>query len=67
MRVLVTGAAGFIGHHVSRALLDRGDEVVGFDNFNAYYDPSLKEARVARFAGRDGFGWCAGTSATPRP
>ena len=48
MKVLVTGAAGFIGSHVSRALLDRGDEVVGFDNLNDYYDPSLKEARLAR-------------------
>ena len=55
MRVLVTGAAGFIGSHVSRVLLDRGDEVVGFDNLNDYYDPSLKEARLARLAGGDGF------------
>ncbi len=55
MKVLVTGAAGFIGSHVSGALLDRGDEVVGFDNLNDYYDPSLKEARLARLAGRDGF------------
>lgn len=47
MKVLVTGAAGFIGAHVSRALLDRGDEVVGIDNLNAYYDVSLKEARLA--------------------
>ena len=55
MKVLVTGAAGFIGSHVSRALLDRGDEVVGFDNLNAYYDPSLKQARLALLAGRCGF------------
>ena len=53
MKVLVTGAAGFIGSHVSRALLDRGDEVVGLDNLNAYYDPSLKEARLALLAGSD--------------
>jgi len=51
MRVLVTGAAGFIGAHVSAALLARGDEVVGLDNVNAYYDPSLKEHRVARLSG----------------
>ena len=44
--VVVTGAAGFIGHHVTRALLERGDEVVGIDNLNAYYDVSLKEARL---------------------
>jgi UDP-glucuronate 4-epimerase len=55
VKVLVTGAAGFIGSHVSGALLDRGDEVVGFDNLNDYYDPSLKQARLARLTGRDGF------------
>lgn len=48
--VLVTGAAGFIGSHVSHVLLDRGDTVVGLDNVNAYYDPSLKEARLARLS-----------------
>jgi len=46
MKTLVTGAAGFIGFHVAKALLERGDEVVGFDVVNAYYDPSLKEARL---------------------
>ncbi|WP_019645719.1 NAD-dependent epimerase [Novispirillum itersonii] len=46
MRVLVTGAAGFIGFHTSLALLERGDEVIGLDNVNDYYDPSLKEARL---------------------
>ena len=43
MRVLVTGAAGFIGFHVARALLARGDSVTGFDNVNDYYDPRLKD------------------------
>lgn len=46
MKVLVTGAAGFIGFNVAKKLLERGDTVVGFDNFNDYYDPLLKEARV---------------------
>jgi UDP-glucuronate 4-epimerase len=46
MRILLTGAAGFIGFHVAKRLLERGDEVVGIDNFNNYYDPALKEARV---------------------
>ena len=48
MKVLVTGAAGFIGSHVSMVLLERGDEVVGLDNLNDYYDVSLKEARLER-------------------
>ena len=48
MRILVTGAAGFIGFHLSRRLLGRGDAVVGLDNLNAYYDVSLKEARLER-------------------
>ena len=47
MKILVTGAAGFIGFHTAKALLDRGDTVVGLDNFNDYYDVSLKEARAA--------------------
>jgi UDP-glucuronate 4-epimerase len=46
VRILLTGAAGFIGFHVAKRLLERGDEVVGVDNFNAYYDPKIKEARV---------------------
>jgi UDP-glucuronate 4-epimerase len=55
MKVLVTGAAGFIGSFVAHKLLDRGDEVVGLDNLNAYYDPKLKEARLARLTGKPGF------------
>jgi UDP-glucuronate 4-epimerase len=54
-RVLVTGAAGFIGMHTAAALLDRGDEVVGVDNLDPYYDTALKEARLATLAGRPGF------------
>lgn len=47
MKILVTGAAGFIGFHTARQLLDRGEVVVGLDNFNDYYDVSLKETRAA--------------------
>ena len=50
MKVLVTGSAGFIGSALSIRLLDRGDTVVGIDNHNNYYDPQLKEARLARHA-----------------
>ena len=48
MRILVTGAAGFIGYHTAEALLARGDEVLGLDNLSDYYDVRLKEARLAR-------------------
>ncbi|NGP52262.1 NAD-dependent epimerase [Thioalkalivibrio sp. XN8] len=48
MKVLVTGAAGFIGNHTAKYLLERGDEVVGMDNLNEYYDPTLKRARLSR-------------------
>ncbi|MCB1926926.1 MAG: NAD-dependent epimerase [Rhodocyclaceae bacterium] len=50
MKILVTGAAGFIGMHTAEVLLARGDEVVGIDNLNDYYDPTLKQARLARLA-----------------
>jgi UDP-glucuronate 4-epimerase len=53
--ILVTGAAGFIGHYVSLRLLERGDEVVGIDNLNDYYDPSLKQARLERLRAHDRF------------
>ena len=55
MKILVTGAAGFIGMHTSLRLLARGDEVVGLDNLNDYYDPTLKEARLARLQPQSGF------------
>jgi UDP-glucuronate 4-epimerase len=48
MKILVTGAAGFIGFHTAKRLLERGDEVVGLDNLNEYYDPTLKRARLSR-------------------
>jgi len=54
-RVLVTGAAGFIGFYVSKRLMERGDEVVGLDNLNDYYDVELKKARLAQLEGRHGF------------
>jgi UDP-glucuronate 4-epimerase len=49
--ILVTGAAGFIGYHVARRLLEQGRDVIGLDNLNAYYDPALKEARLAQLSG----------------
>ncbi len=49
MKILVTGSAGFIGAATAKYLLDRGDSVIGIDNHNDYYDPSIKEARLARF------------------
>ena len=55
MKVLVTGAAGFIGMYVAKALLERGDEVVGIDNLNHYYDVQLKHDRLKQLDGYDGF------------
>ncbi|MEM8988430.1 MAG: SDR family NAD(P)-dependent oxidoreductase [Pseudomonadota bacterium] len=55
MAVLVTGAAGFIGFHTSKALLDKGQEVVGVDNLNDYYPPKLKRDRLAQLTNREGF------------
>lgn len=55
MKVLVTGTAGFIGSHVAQKLLERGDEVIGLDNLNDYYDVNLKQARLARFMGHSNY------------
>jgi len=55
LKLLITGAAGFIGYHVATRLLARGDEVIGVDNVNDYYDPRLKEARLKRLQGASGF------------
>ncbi|MAM74523.1 NAD-dependent epimerase/dehydratase family protein [uncultured Tistrella sp.] len=55
MTILLTGVAGFIGSHVAAMLLDRGEEVLGIDDLNSYYDPALKAARLAQLEGRRGF------------
>ncbi|MBU0766692.1 GDP-mannose 4,6-dehydratase [Patescibacteria group bacterium] len=55
MKILLTGAAGFIGFHTAKVLLARGDEVIGIDNFNPYYDPQLKEDRIKQLEGVKGF------------
>lgn len=55
MTILLTGVAGFIGSHVAEALLNRGEEVLGIDDLNHYYDPTLKAARLARLEGHPGF------------
>ncbi len=60
MKVLITGVAGFIGFHTAQVLLARGDEVVGLDNVNAYYDPALKEKRLTMLEGKKGFSFIRG-------
>jgi UDP-glucuronate 4-epimerase len=51
LKILVSGAAGFIGSHLAETLLRRGDQVIGLDNFNDYYDPARKRANIASFQG----------------
>ena len=58
MNILVTGAAGFIGFHLARRLLENGHAVLGLDNLNGYYDPALKEARLALLKALPGFTFC---------
>src|ERR1035437_9038247 len=55
MKVHVTGSAGFLGSALALRLLERGDTVIGIDNHNDYYDPALKEARLARHAGHPNY------------
>ncbi|MCK9489533.1 MAG: NAD-dependent epimerase [Xanthomonadales bacterium] len=61
MRILVTGAAGFIGSTLSHRLLERGDQVLGYDNLNDYYDPTLKQARLERLLPQAGFQFVRGS------
>ena len=63
--LLVTGAAGFIGYHVARRLLESGADVTGVDSLNAYYDPALKQARLKQLAAFPRFRFVAGDIATP--
>jgi UDP-glucuronate 4-epimerase len=65
MSILVTGAAGFIGSHVCDVLLQRGDEVIGVDSLNDYYDPALKQARLAPLEARKDFSFFRGDIADP--
>ena len=61
MKILVTGAAGFIGYHLTKSLIERGDEIVGYDNVNDYYDTQLKWDRVDRLKDYDNFDFVHGS------
>lgn len=63
--ILITGVAGFIGHATALRLLDQGERIVGIDNFNDYYDPTLKRARIARLQAKPGFELVNGDIADP--
>ena len=65
MKVLLTGAAGFIGSHVAHALLSNGHSITGIDNLNSYYDPALKKARLAQLDGVGGFRFAQGDISVP--
>ena len=65
MKILITGAAGFIGAALAHRLLDRGDTVLGYDNLNAYYDVRLKQARLDRLLVRDGFQYPSTSTSVP--
>ena len=55
MRILITGSAGFIGSALTLSLLDRGDEIIGVDNHNKYYDPNLKEAKIKKVRNKSNY------------
>jgi UDP-glucuronate 4-epimerase len=65
-KILVTGAAGFIGFHLTERFLDRGETIIGFDSLNDYYDVSLKEARLRQLTEREGFTFVKGDLADRR-
>ena len=65
MRIFLTGVAGFIGSHVAASLLERGHTVTGVDSLNAYYEPALKQARLALLQGRSGFRFVQADIAQP--
>ena len=68
MKILVTGTAGFIGYHLAKKLLERGDTVVGLDNINDYYDTNLKYARLAETGiGREAENWHTKVQSTKYP